>query len=91
MAAGWKQIVLESDLDAHEAVSDAHHPRAHYMNASLDHVANTWKLFYSNGSGLVAEVSLGADGTVLTSTGTGSIPAFEAPSGGGVMESAFLM
>lgn len=44
---------------------------------SLDATAH--RLFYSDGSGNVTELAFGADGTVLTSTGTTSAPAFETP------------
>lgn len=45
--------------------------------------ANNWQVFYSNGSGVVSEIALGADGTVLTSTGANTAPQFEAAAGGG--------
>ena len=40
------------------------------------------RLFYSDSSGNVAEVGLGSDGQVLTSTGSTSAPAFESISSG---------
>ena len=40
-----------------------------------------WKLIYTDGSGDQQEIALGADGTVLTGTGTGAAPVFEAASG----------
>jgi len=42
----------------------------------------TWKVFYTNATGKLIELALGTDGQVLTSTGAGTIPAFETPSGG---------
>jgi len=42
----------------------------------------TWKVFYSDATGKLNEVALGTDGQVLTSTGAGTIPAFETPSSG---------
>jgi len=45
--------------------------------------ATAHRLFYSDGSGNITELAFGADGTVLTSTGTTTAPAFETPTGGG--------
>lgn len=42
-----------------------------------------WRVLYTNGTGDVAELALGSDGQVLTSTGATTAPAFETPSGGG--------
>jgi len=42
-----------------------------------------WKVFYTNGSGDVTELALGASGEVLTSNGASSAPTFQAPAGGG--------
>lgn len=42
-----------------------------------------WRLFYSNGSGDVTELALGADQTYLMSNGATSAPTFEAITGGG--------
>ena len=41
-----------------------------------------WKLFYSNGSGAVTELALGAADTVLTSSGASSAPSFAAVASG---------
>jgi len=38
------------------------------------HTANPWRIFYSNGSGVVTELGFGVAGTVLTSNGTAAIP-----------------
>ena len=59
------------------------HARSHAMTGTSDHTSGNWKVFYSNGSGEVIELALGDDGDVLTSTGTGTAPAFETPSVGG--------
>lgn len=42
-----------------------------------------WRVFYSNGSGDVTELALGADGTFLKSNGTTSAPSFATPAGSG--------
>lgn len=40
-----------------------------------------WKVFYTDGSGVITEVALGVAGTVLTSAGAAAAPSFSAPSG----------
>jgi len=52
------------------------HTRQHAMTSTSDHSAGNWKLFYSNGSGEVAELALGDPGTPLISQGTAAAPAF---------------
>jgi len=42
---------------------------------------NNWKVFYSDGSGDVTELALGADGTYLKSNGADQIPSFATPAG----------
>ena len=37
---------------------------------------NNWKALYTNGSGTVTELALGADGTTLVGNGTSSAPTF---------------
>lgn len=44
-----------------------------------------WRVFYSNGSGDVTELALGADGTYLRSNGASAAPTFSTPSGTGDM------
>ena len=44
---------------------------------------NNWKVYYTNGSGAVTELALGASGTVLQSNGASAAPTFVTPSGGG--------
>ena len=43
---------------------------------------NSWKVFYSNDSGEVIELALGADNTYLMSNGADQAPTFEAGGGG---------
>lgn len=59
------------------------HNQSHAMTSTSDHTAGNWKVFYSNGSGQVTELSLGAANTILTSNGTSSAPTFTAPAAGG--------
>lgn len=42
-----------------------------------------WRVFYTDGSGDVVELALGASGTFLKSNGATSAPSFATPSGGG--------
>lgn len=58
------------------------HTRSHAITSTSDHTAGNHKIFYSNGSGAVVELALGADGTVLTAKGATSAPEFAAASGG---------
>jgi hypothetical protein len=58
------------------------HDRSHSITSTSDHTAGNHKVFYSNGSGEVTELALGADGTYLKSNGSTSAPSFETPSGG---------
>ena len=59
------------------------HNQSHAITSTSDHTANNWKVWYSNGSGQVTELALGAANTVLTSNGASSAPTFTAPSAGG--------
>lgn len=43
---------------------------------------NNWKVYYTNGSGAVTELALGASGTVLQSNGASAAPTFVTPTGG---------
>lgn len=59
--------------------------KAEISGALTQFVGNgNWKLFYSNGSGDITELALGASGKVLQSNGASSAPTFETPSGGSV-------
>lgn len=59
------------------------------LNAALpdnltDFLSQTaWRVFYSNGSGDVTELALGADGTFLKSNGAAVAPSFATPAGSG--------
>ena len=59
------------------------HTRSHAMTGTSDHTASNWSVFYSNGSGRVTELGLGAANTVLTSNGASSAPSFAAAASGG--------
>lgn len=74
-------LIAALDYYTQAAVDALLHTRLHSIVNALDHSANTWNVFYSNGAGALVELALGADGTVLTSTGAASAPAFETGSG----------
>lgn len=52
------------------------------MTSTSDHTAGNWKVFYSNGSGELIELALGADGTLLRSGGTSAAPSFDTVASG---------
>jgi hypothetical protein len=59
------------------------HDRSHAITSSSDHTATAWRLFYSEGGGVITELALGSSGTVLTSGGASAAPTFSAlPAGG---------
>lgn len=59
------------------------HDRSHAITSSSDHTATAWRVWYSNASGVVTELALGASGTVLTSGGASAAPTFSVlPAGG---------
>ena len=53
------------------------HDRAHAITSASDHTAGPWKVFHSDGSGQVTELSLGAANSVLTSNGAAAAPSFQ--------------
>jgi len=52
------------------------HYRLHQLAGAKDHAAGNYKLFHSNGSGQLVELSLGAAGEVLTAMGASAAPEF---------------
>lgn len=52
------------------------HNRSHAMTSSADHSATAWRLFYSNGTGVVSELALGSSGQVLKSNGASAAPSW---------------
>lgn len=58
--------------------------KANSSGALTQFVGNTaWRVWYSDGSGDVQELALGADGTFLKSNGASVAPSFAVPSGSG--------
>lgn len=58
-------------------------PATGYTNLTSFVAQTNWRVFYSNGSGDVTELALGADGTYLRSNGATAEPTFSTPSGSG--------
>jgi hypothetical protein len=53
------------------------HARSHSMTSTSDHTAGNWKVFYTNGSGQVQELTLGSSGQVLKSNGASAAPSWQ--------------
>lgn len=70
--------IEDADLPATIARDSELHARLHAITDVLDHSATNWRLFYSDGSGHVVELALGADGTFLQSGGATTLPEFAA-------------
>jgi len=79
---------LESLLDLNElqgSVTDAQVPNditltniTQITNRAITNLTGTaWRVFYSNGSGAVTELALGASGTVLKSNGAANAPSWQ--------------
>ena len=49
---------------------------SHAITEAAAHTANNWKVWYSNGSGAVTELALGAAGLALISNGAAAAPSF---------------
>jgi hypothetical protein len=52
-----------------------------HTHAVTNLTGNNWKVYYTNGSGAITELALGASGTVLQSNGAAAAPSFVTPSG----------
>jgi len=81
-AGNYWFVVFITDVYTQAQVDALLHTRLHIITDILDHSATNHRLFYSDGAGHVIELAFGADGTVLTSTGIATAPAFEAAAGG---------
>lgn len=68
-------FITKGQLDAHTHTQL--HNCLHSMTSTSDHTAGIWKLFYSNGSGQVTELSLGSSGQVLKSNGMSAAPTWQ--------------
>ena len=72
------EFVFDTDSGAWIDRGASDHARQHAMTSSNDHTAGTHKLFYSDGSGVVAELALGAANAPLLGGGVSAAPAFGA-------------
>jgi hypothetical protein len=54
------------------------HDRSHAITSSSDHTATAWRVFYSDSSGVVTELSLGSAGQALISQGASAAPTWGA-------------
>ena len=52
---------------------------------TADLTGGNWKAFFTNGTGVITELALGASGTILTSAGAAAAPTFSAPATNGDM------
>ena len=52
------------------------HDRSHAITSTSDHTATAWRLFYSDGSGVVTELTLGNSGQALLSNGASAAPSW---------------
>ena len=66
------------------------HYRLHDVTDPLDHYATPNRLFYSDSSGDVQELPYGLVGTILTSTSTGSAPAWTSLTSPGIYRSNMM-
>jgi hypothetical protein len=68
--------VYDTDTSAWESMGGTTHSQQHSMTSTSDHTAGNHKLFYSDGSGQVQELALGAANAPLLGGGASSAPAF---------------
>lgn len=81
-AVAWGDITgtLADQTDLQTALDT----KANIAGSLTQFIGNTaWRVFYSNGSGDIVELALGADGTFLKSNGASSAPTFSVPAGSG--------
>lgn len=84
--SGGNASILDSGID-HDSISgvseDDHQNRSHTMTSTSDHTATAWRIFASNGSGEVVEITLGGNTSqYLQSNGAGALPSWSVPAGG---------
>ena len=64
-----------------DAASSSHthtqlHDRSHAITSSSDHTATAWRLFYSEGGGVITELTFGNSGQALISNGASAAPSW---------------
>jgi len=70
--AVWNSTALRFDT-----ITNSMHTRQHAVTSTVDHTAGNNKVFYSNNSGVITELPLGASGTILMSAGSNVAPTFD--------------
>jgi hypothetical protein len=71
------KFVIGTNTDTQVAAGvTATHTRSHAITSTSDHTAGNWKIPYTNGSGQVIELALGANGYILQSNGAAAAPTF---------------
>jgi hypothetical protein len=80
--AGWNG---NTEVPTKNAVYDKIETLTGYTNLTQFVAQTAWRVFYSDGSGDVQELALGADGTFLKSNGAALAPSFATPAGSGDM------
>ncbi len=82
MATGWGNHALANYATGNHTHTQLH-DKNHTMTSTSDHSATPWRLFYSNASGQVTEMALGASGQVLKSNGVASAPSWQTDNNSG--------
>lgn len=82
MAFGWGNHASANYAAGNHTHAQLH-DRNHTMASVADHSATPWRLFYSNASGQVTEMALGASGQVLKSNGLSSPPSWQTDNNSG--------
>jgi len=88
--ASWAAITRSANFDSLTTLSYAQMRTTmgvQAADADLSTLATpgNWKVVYSDGSGVVQTLALGADGTYLKSNGASAAPTFDTPAGSGDM------
>lgn len=83
-----ESCVIYSDGSAWKGVKSSSHTQSHAMTSSSDHTAGNWKVFHSNGSGVLVELALGAAGVPLIGNGAAAAPTFGQVKAAGIEDGA---
>lgn len=71
------KFATQTELDNISSNTAASHTRLHTITDASDHIAGERKVFYTDGTGNIQELSLGTDGQVLKSNGPSVAPSFD--------------
>ena len=79
-----KDVTFFGDTSGSKVVWDESADDLVFTNAGIAVGSDaTGDIYYRNSSGFLSRLAAGADGTVLTGTGAGAVPAWETPAGSG--------